>query len=115
MKYTLDYPESRAHVDTDRIVKKHISGRPFVRFSSKEDRIRFIEFLEAEGFSCEESRSFSRQSTIDSDLPLVIDYAAKSIRHMGNVTCAAAAAGAGVIMSDRDFYLLYSLDKATKR
>ncbi len=115
MIYTVDYPNSRAHVDTDRVVEKYIGGRPFVRFFSKEDRIRFIEFLEAEGFSCEESKSFSRQSTIDSKLPLVIDYRAKSIRHMGSVTCAAAAAGAGVIMSDRDFYLLYSLDKATKR
>ena len=112
MIYTQKYPKGRMRVDTDKIATMFInSDQLFVRFFSKEDRIRLIEFLEAEGFSCEESRSFSRQATIDSELPLVIERREKNIRCMGNATCAAAAAGSGIIMSDRDFYLLYSLGR----
>ena len=110
MIYTLEYPKGRMRVDTDKIAKIFLNGgQLFVRFFSKEDRIKLIEFLEADGYTCEENQAFSRNSIIDSTLPLVIERDEKSIRHMGNVTCAAAAAGSGVIMSDRDFYLLYSL------
>lgn len=110
MIYTQKFPNGHMKVDTDKIAKMFINGNQlFVRFFSKEERIKLIEFLESEGFSCEESKSFSRHTTIESKFPLVIDLDEKSIRHMGNVTCAAAAAGSGIIMSDRDFYLLYSL------
>ena len=36
-------------------------------------------------------------------------HTGKTIDHMGNVTCAAAAAGAGILKTAKDFYLLYSL------
>lgn len=108
--YTLEYPKGKMRVDTDRIAKIFLNGgQLFVRFFSKEDRIKLIEFLESEGFACEENGSFSRQSTIDTFLPLVINVGTNRIRHMGSVTGAAAVAGSGEVMSDRDFYLLYSL------
>jgi len=81
----------------------------FIKCTSKEDRIKLIEFLEAEGFCCVENHSYSREKTIESRLPLVVDPNRKRISHMGNATCAAAAAQSGVIMSDKDFYLMYSL------
>ena len=81
----------------------------FIKCNLKEDRIKLIEFLEIEGFHCVENRSYSREKAIESRLPLVVDPNRKSISYMGNVTCAAAAAQSGVIISDRDFYILYSL------
>ena len=110
MIYELDYPNTRMHVDTDKIAKRFIDGRHlFVSFFVKEDRIKLIEFLESEGFYCLNNQSYSRQATIDSGFPLVIEMKEKYIYHLGNVTCSAAAAGSGIIMSDKNFYLLYSL------
>ena len=77
--------------------------------STEEDRVKLIEYLESEGFSCVEDHTYSRKDTIASRLPLVIDLDQKKIYRMGNVTTAAAAASTGIIMTDRDFYLLYSL------
>ena len=115
MIYTIKYPHSTTKVDTDRIVRKFDQGgQLFVRFFEKEDRLKLIEFLESEGFYCIENRSYSRRGTIESVFPLVIELDRKSISEMGSVTCAAAAAQAGVIMSDRDFYLLYSIRSLQK-
>ena len=114
MIYTMKYPNSTAKVDTDKIARKFDQGGPlFVRFFSKEDRLKLIEFLETEGFHCIENRSYTRRGTVESPFPLVIEMGRKSIYHLGNVTCSAAAASAGVIMSDRDFYLLYSIKQSS--
>ena len=110
MKYILEYTKGRRPVDTDKIAKCFAAGgQNYVHPFTEEDRIKLIEFLESEGFDCVEDRSYSRQDTIASRLPLVIELDQKKIYRMGNVTTAAAAAGAGIIMTDRDFYLLYSL------
>ena len=110
MNYTLEYAKGRRPVDTDKIAKCFaVGGQNFVHPLTEEDRIKFVEFLEEEGFSCVENQSFSRQDTIESLLPLVVELNQKRIYRMGNVTTAAAAAGTGIIMTDRDFYLLYSL------
>ena len=112
MIYSIKFTKGSARVDTDKIAKRFVcGGQQFVRFFEKGDRLRFIEFLESEGFYCAEDRGNSRKNTIDSIFPLVIDMDAKRIYHMGNATCSAAASGAGLIMSDRDFYLLYSLSR----
>ncbi|MBO4219407.1 MAG: hypothetical protein J5933_00580 [Clostridia bacterium] len=99
--------------DYDKIAKKFIDGgQLFVHPSSYEERIELVEFLEKEGFKCVENNSFSRVDTLESKLPLVIELRDKMIRHMGNVTCAAAAATSRVIIGCNELYLLYSLDKA---
>ena len=110
MKYTLEYAKGRRPVDTDKIAKCFAAGgQNYVHPLTEEDRVKLVEFLESEGFSCVENRSYSRKDTIESRLPLVIELDQKKIYRMGNVTTAAAAAGEGFIMTDRDFYLLYSL------
>lgn len=87
----------------------------FIKCTSKEDRIKLIEFLEAEGFCCVENRSYSREKTIESRLPLVVDPNRKSISHMGSVTCAAAAAQSGVIRGEKEFYMLYSFYRMKRK
>ena len=110
MIYSIKLTKGSARVDTDKIAKRFIrGGQQFIRFFEKEDRLRLIEFLESEGFYCAKDHGNSRKKTIDSIFPLVIDMDTKKIYHTGSATCAAAASGAGLIMSDRDFYLLYSL------
>ena len=99
--------------DYDKIAKKFIEGGQFfVHTSSYDERIGLVEFLEKEGFRCVEDNSFSRLSTLESKLPLVIELREKTIRHMGNVTCAAAAGTSRVIIGCDELYLLYSLDRA---
>ena len=110
MIYTMNNSERRMKVDTDKIASRFFDGSPlYVRPYTHEDRCMLVNYLEKEGFRCIEDASFTRQVTIESKFPLVIELKAKTISHMGNVTCAAAAAGSGIIMSDKDFYLLYSL------
>ena len=104
--------DTSMRVDTDRIAEKYLEcGRVFVSTPGKDDRARLIEFLESERFACGEGDCPDAKDVAERDLPLVIDLAEKRIGCMGNVTSAAAAAGSGVIMSDRYFYLLYSLHK----
>ena len=99
--------------DYDKIAKKFIEGGQFfVHTSSYDERIGLVEFLEKEGFRCVEDNSYSRLGTLESKLPLVIELREKTIRHMGNVTCAAAAGTSRVIIGCDELYLLYSLDKA---
>ena len=112
MIYSIKLTKGSTRVDTDIIAKRFIrGGKQFIRFFEKGDRLRLIEFLESEGFYCAEDRGNSRKNTIDSIFPLVIDMDTKRIYHMGSATCSAAASGAGLIMSDRDFYMLYSLKR----
>ena len=103
-------------VDTDRIARKFIEeGRVFVRVPVEDGCIRLIDFLESEGFAFGERDCPEGKEVPERDLPLVIDLAEKRDGYMGNVTSAAAAAGSGVLMSDRDFYLLYSLYELIKQ
>ena len=110
MIYTMNYLESKMQVDTDKIARQFFSNGPlYVRPYTQEDRCNLVEYLESEGFRCIGVSSDTRHETIESKLPLVIELRPKTISRMGNVTCAAAAASCGIIMSDKDFYLLYSL------
>ena len=110
MIYTMNYLKRKTRVDTDKIARRFLNNSPlYIRPYTHEDRCNLIEYLENEGFHCIEDSSNTRQETIESGFPLVIELGSKTIGRMGNVTSAAAAASGGVIMSDKDFYLLYSL------
>ena len=94
MIYTLECAKGRRPVDTDKIAKRFAAnGQNYVHPLTAEDRVKLIEFLESEDFSCVENRTYSRQDTIESRLPLVIELDQKRIYRMDNVTGAAAAAG----------------------
>ena len=80
----------------------------FVRTFNKDERIALIEFLESEGFKCTRNGADVREDVIASNLPLTINIMDKTIDRMGNITCAAAAAGAKIRKNAEDFYLLYS-------
>ena len=63
-----------------------------------EERIEFINLLEEKDFIFSEEKHRDKQACIDSFLPLVIDMENKSVGTTGNVTCAACAVSAKMLM-----------------
>ena len=115
MIYTVKYPNSSMHMDTDKIAARFMNCAPlYVRPSTPEERVSLVEYLESEGFTCQTNKAQSRQDILDSRFPLVIGLYGKTISCLGNVTCAAAAAGTGLVMGKREFYLLYSIKKCQR-
>ena len=84
-------------------------GKLFVRISDKKARKDLIMFLEKNGFVCAENESRSRESTIDSRFPLTVDLGRKEYGHIGNTTCAAAAAASGKLITVKEFMSLYEI------
>ena len=74
----------------------------------KEERIRLIELLEKKGYTFAEEGWCNKQACIDSPLPLAVNTEDKSMRTMGNVTCAACAA-AGKVLMDVDAFIEHFL------
>lgn len=85
------------------------TGRYFVRISGKATREDFVMFLEKNGFTCAENETRSRESTIDSRFPLTVDLGRKEYGHIGNTTCAAAAAASGKLITVKEFMSLYEI------
>ena len=85
------------------------TGRYFVRISGKAAREDFVVFLEKNGFTCAENESRNRESTIDSRFPLTVDLGRKEYGHIGNTTCAAAAAASGKLITVKEFMSLYEI------
>lgn len=69
---------------------------------NKERREKFINKFEEKGFKI--NKLFSKDEIIKSVLPITLDFKAKEIGRMGNVTCAAAALSQGLIKSEEEFY-----------
>ena len=107
-----DYPDGSMRIDTDKIAERFINGEKlYVRTSSGKERQELIGFLFDEGFRFADG-SFSKKLAItDNGLPLVISIEEKNIAGMGSITCAAAAAGSGIVMETGYFCMLYSLHR----
>ena len=92
--------------------RKKPSGKYYVDVRGKKNRHSFIVFLEKNGFSCDASKVITRESTIESKLPIVVDVGHKKYGHIGNTMCAAAAATSKVILPVEEFYILYEIVSA---
>ena len=58
MVYTFENTKGRRPVDTDKIAKCFAAGgQNYVHPTTVEDRVKMIEYLESEGFSCVENQS----------------------------------------------------------
>ena len=88
-------------------LRKKPSGKYYVDVKGKKARNRFVVFLEKNGFKCDVSKTTSRESTIDSRFPVTVDIGRKKYGHMGNTTCAAAAATSKVIITAEVFFIQY--------
>ena len=76
----------------------------YVRTNDRVTRQRIIADLELRGFNAE---SQARQEILESRFPLRINMAEKAYGAMGNVTCVAAAASSGRLISVDEFYAQY--------
>lgn len=80
----------------------------FVRENDRGVREQLIKTLENDGYIMDEKIALSREDIIDSNLPIIVNTLDKTYSRMGNVTCAAAAAGSGHIITVEEFYDRYN-------
>ena len=75
----------------------------YVRAGNGDERTVFIEFLDKNGFRplC------AREDAVSSRLPVKVGVKERTYEIMGNITCAAAAASSGILMSAMEFRILY--------
>jgi hypothetical protein len=90
--------------------RKKPCGYYRVDVRDKKERLDLIVFLEKNGFKCDESETVSRESTIASRFPITVDVGRKKYGHMGNTTCAAAAAASRITISAEVFYIRYEIE-----
>jgi hypothetical protein len=80
----------------------------FVRTTEKASRRQLVDYLESEGFVCEEDEATGRAKVLNSRFPLRINETEMTYSMLHNVTCAAAAAASGILISEEEFYELYN-------
>ncbi len=112
MLYENKYNNSSKIVDSERIAHSFIEQHSLcVQPSSRSERIRIIDLIEKDGFVSKKNHGTDRESAIESKYPLCISLGEKEYTHYGNTICAAAAAGQHIIVSEKEFYLLYDISR----
>lgn len=74
----------------------------FVDIGNKEERQKFIEKLETNGYEID-TTIFSKDDIICGIFPIVVNLNNKKISMLGNVTTAAAAVSSGVLITQAEF------------
>ncbi len=101
------------HPDFDELIwhrkVKKLRGEYHVKISGKSARKEFVDLLEKNGFKNKDSEPDGIKKTIDSKFPIVINVSRKEYETIGNTTCAAAAASSKVLITAKDFLLLYEI------
>lgn len=105
MTYNNHYPNGWYQVDPEKAAADLKAGKFFVHSSSHEERIRIIDILEADGFHpCEGS---TKGGACESKYPLMIFPGNKTYSHLSSTMGAAAIAGSGRLISEKEFYIVY--------
>ena len=103
---TMASAKGKRRIDTDKVAGRYLEGRPlYVQPADEEERASTVAFLTENGFTWE-----TEESIPESRFPLIVSLKDRTVSVMGNGTCAAAAAGSGIVVGVREFCLLYSLD-----
>lgn len=85
----------------------------FVNPKHETSRKDLIDYLEDEGFECEEDDITDRQIVLESRFPVVIDVFNKSYTILHTITSSAAAASSDILISEEEFYVLYKGPECT--
>ena len=105
---TMASAKGKRRIDTDKVAGRYLEGRPlYVQPVDEEERASAVAFLTENGFTWE-----TEESIPESRFPLIVSLKDRTVSVMGNGTCAAAAAGSGIVIGVREFCLLHSLDAA---
>lgn len=81
----------------------------YVKLRGNAARLKFIKFLEKNGFKCKEDGPEGRENTVGSRFPISIDVERKLYGHVGSTLCAAAAASSSVLISAEDFIAVFEV------
>ena len=76
----------------------------YVRIMGPEARILFIEFLEKNGYACDDDGVTTRDEVIKTRFPVTVDMYRKVYGCLHNSVCAAAAVSSRSLFSVEEFY-----------
>ncbi len=109
MTYNNFYPKGWYKVDPEEVAVCLRGGCLFVHPSSQEERIRIIDILDSDGFRPYEGST--KAGACESIFPLMIFLGNKSYSHLESTMGAAAIAGIGKLISEKEFYIIYYCKK----
>jgi len=75
--------------------------------ADKESRKDLVEFLEQQGYVCEEDNVTNRDKVLNTRLPVVVNVIDRKYSMLHNVVCAAASIASNMLISEEEFYVLY--------
>ena len=82
-------------------------GTYYIKLRGKKKRAELVEFLERNGFKCEDDDVTSKESTILSKYPVMVSLDNKQYGHLHNTTCSAAAEASRRTMPVDEFMFVF--------
>ena len=87
--------------------REYIVAVYHVYTTDKESRKDLVEFLEQQGYACEEDNVTNREKVLNTRLPVVVNVIDRKYSMLHNVVCAAASIASNMLISEEEFYVLY--------
>ena len=87
--------------------REYIVAVYHVYTADKESRKDLVEFLEQQGYVCEEDNVTNREKVLNTRLPVVVNVIDRKYSILHNVVCAAASIASNMLISEEEFYVLY--------
>ena len=87
--------------------REYIVAVHHVYTADKESRQDLVEFLEQQGYECEEDNVTNREKVLNTRLPVVVNVIDRKYSMLHNVVCAAASIASNILVSEEEFYVLY--------
>lgn len=87
--------------------REYIVAVYHVYTADKESRKDLVEFLEQQGYVCEEDNVTNREKVLNTRLPVVVNVIERKYSMLHSVVCAAASIASNMLISEEEFYVLY--------
>lgn len=87
--------------------REYIVAVHHIYTADKESRQDLVEFLEQQGYVCEEDNVTNREKVLNTRLPVVVNVIDRKYSILHNVVCAAASIASNMLISEEEFYVLY--------
>ena len=94
--------------------REYIAAVYHVYTVDKESRKDLVEFLELQGYVCEEDNVTNRDKVLNTRLPVVVNVIDRKYSILHNVVCAAASIASNMLISEEEFYVLYKVHIAER-
>ena len=106
MKYKNEAGDHHWIVDSEKAAECINAGFIYVRPTSYEERVKIVEMLIEDGY--EGFEPGCKESSIESIYPLKVSLSGKLYSHINTTTSAAAACSQQIVISEKEFYIIYS-------